>query len=89
MTSLECFRVRSNEPDQPDPTQSEFGPWGSKPTRLNPNFGSKIGFNPKKRVGFGHTTSDPDKTKIILKNLLGIFHKILTNTLNDFFLILG
>ena len=25
-------------------------------TRLNPNFGSKIGFNPKKRVGFGRTT---------------------------------
>ena len=30
--------VRPNEPDQPDPTQPEFGPWGPNPTRLNPNL---------------------------------------------------
>jgi hypothetical protein len=96
--------VRPNEPNQPDPTQPEFGPWGPNPTWLNPNldpggptrpkiglhyrvepkfepylrstqpdwtrflslranptrlnlnFGSKIGFNPKERVGFGRIT---------------------------------
>jgi hypothetical protein len=42
--------VRTNEPDQPDPTQPEFGPWGPNTTQLNPNLdpggptGPKIGF---------------------------------------------
>ena len=30
--------MQPNEPDQPHPTQPEFGPWGPNPTRLNPNL---------------------------------------------------
>jgi hypothetical protein len=30
--------VQPNEPNQPDPTQPEFGPWGPNPTRLNANL---------------------------------------------------
>ena len=40
--------VRPNEPDQPDPTQPNFGPWGPNPTHLNPKIGPKIGLNLKK-----------------------------------------
>ena len=97
--------MRPNEPDQPDPTQPKFGPWGpnltqnwvqigfiwvyqvhyrtepefepnpdqldpfltlrANRTRLNPNFGSKIGFNPKKRVGFGRTSLHPHAQDLI------------------------
>jgi hypothetical protein len=41
-------------PTRPDWTR--FLTMRANPTRLNPNFGSKIGFNPKKRVGFGRTS---------------------------------
>ena len=42
---------------QPEPIGPVFRPWG--PTRLNPNFGSNIGFNLKKRVRLGRTVVGP------------------------------
>ena len=40
--------VRPNEPDQPDPTQPEFGPWGPNPNLdpggpTRPEIGLKLG----------------------------------------------
>ena len=43
--------VRPNEPDQPDLTQPEFGPWWPNPTQLNPNL----------------DTGDPTRPKIAFK----------------------
>ena len=43
---------------QPDLIGPVFWPWGpTPPDPTQPEFGSKIGFNPKKRVGFGQTSS--------------------------------
>ena len=46
-----CIKlVRPNEPDQPNPTQPEFGAWGPNPTRLNPNLDPGGPTRPK--IGF-------------------------------------
>ena len=42
--------VWPNEPDQPDPTQPEFGPWGPNPTQLNPNLDP--GGQTRPKIGF-------------------------------------
>ena len=40
---------------QPNPIGPVFFTLRTNLTQLNPNFGYQIGFNPKKRVGFGRT----------------------------------
>ena len=41
----------------------------ANPTRLNPNFGSKIRLNPKKRVGFG-CTRGPSINYVVSKSVI-------------------